>query len=89
MAESSYAATNISLPDVRQKASETSRLANENPDTKRQDLPWRSDKVTRNEQLYQAVRVHHYTPKEAAIFVGLLYFSISMIAKRFHETVKS
>ena len=48
-----------------------------------------SDKATRNERIYQAVRVHHYTLREAGDFVGLLYSSISMIAKRFHETMKS
>jgi hypothetical protein len=48
-----------------------------------------SDKATRNERIYQAVRVHHYTLREVGDFVGLLYSSISMIAKRFHETMKS
>jgi hypothetical protein len=48
-----------------------------------------SDKTTRNERIYQAVRVHHYTLREVGDFVGLLYSSISMIAKRFHETKKS
>jgi hypothetical protein len=42
-----------------------------------------------NERIYQAVRVHHYTLREVRDFVGLLYSSISMIAKRFHETMKS
>jgi len=48
-----------------------------------------SDKATRNERIHQAVRVHHYTLREVGDFVGLLYSSISMIAKRFHETLKS
>jgi len=48
-----------------------------------------SDKATRNERIYQAVRVHHYTLREVGDFVGLLYSSISMIAKRFRETLKS
>jgi REP element-mobilizing transposase RayT len=48
-----------------------------------------SDKATRNERIYQAMRVHHYTLREVGDFVGLLYSSISMIAKRFHETMKS
>jgi len=48
-----------------------------------------SDKATRNEKIYQAVRVHRYTLREVGDFVGLLYSSISMIAKRFHETMKS
>ena len=42
-----------------------------------------------NERIYQAVRVHHYTLREVGDFVGLLYSSISMIAKHFHETMKS
>jgi hypothetical protein len=49
----------------------------------------RPDKAIRNERLYQVVRVHHYTPKEVKNFVGLLYSSISMPAKRFYETLKS
>jgi hypothetical protein len=48
-----------------------------------------SDKATRNERIYQAVRVHHYTLRKVGDFVGLLYSSISMIAKRFHKTLKS
>lgn len=48
-----------------------------------------SDKVTRNERIYQAVRVHHYTLREVGDYVGLLYSTISMIAKRVHETMKS
>ena len=48
-----------------------------------------SDKATRNERIYQAVRVYHYTLKEVGDFVGLLYSSISMIAKRVHKTMKS
>jgi hypothetical protein len=41
MAESSYAVTNISFPDVRQKDSETSRWARGKPDVKKQGLPLR------------------------------------------------
>jgi hypothetical protein len=48
-----------------------------------------SDKATRNERIYQAARVHHYTLREVGDFVGLLYSSISIIAKRLHETLKS
>jgi putative transposase len=48
-----------------------------------------SDKATRNERIYQAVRVHHYTLREVGDYVGLLYSTISMIAKRVHETMKS
>ncbi len=48
-----------------------------------------SDKTTRNERIYQAVRVHHYTLREVGGFVGLLYSTISMIAKRVGETMKS
>jgi REP element-mobilizing transposase RayT len=48
-----------------------------------------SDKTTRNERIYQAVRVHHYTLRGVGNFVGLLYSTISMIAKRVGETMKS
>ena len=48
-----------------------------------------TDKVTRNERIYQAVRVHHYTLREVGDCVGLLYSTISGIAKRVHETMKS
>ncbi|MCK4394753.1 addiction module toxin RelE, partial [Candidatus Bipolaricaulota bacterium] len=48
-----------------------------------------SDKTTRNERIYQAVRAHHYTLREVGDFVGLLYSTISMIAKRVGETMKS
>jgi len=47
------------------------------------------DRAARNERIYQAVRVHHYTLREVGDCVGLLYFTISIIAKRFHETMKS
>lgn len=40
------------------------------------------DKATRNEQIYQAVRVHEYTVREVGEFLGLYYTTISMIAKR-------
>jgi len=47
------------------------------------------DKAVRNERIYQAVRVHHYTLREVGDCVGLLYSTISVIAKRVHETMKS
>ena len=47
-----------------------------------------SDKTTRNKRIYQAVRVHHYRLREVGDFVGLLYSSISMIAKRSSEPMK-
>jgi len=47
-----------------------------------------TDKATRNERIYQAVRVHHYTLREVGDHVGLLYSTISLIAKRVHETMK-
>ena len=47
------------------------------------------DKAARNEQIYQAVRVHHYTLREVGDYVGLLYSTISVIAKRVHEMMKS
>jgi len=48
-----------------------------------------TDKATRNERIYQAVRVHHYTLREVGDHVGLLYSTISVIAKRVHEKMKS
>lgn len=48
-----------------------------------------TDKATRNERIYQAVRVHHYTLREVGDYVGLLYSTISLIAKRVHEATKS
>ena len=48
-----------------------------------------TDKATRNERIYQAVRVHHYTLREVGDHVGLLYSTISVIAKRIHEKMKS
>jgi len=48
-----------------------------------------ADKATRNERIYQAVRVHHYTLREVGDHVGLLYSTISVIAKRVHEKMKS
>ena len=48
-----------------------------------------TDKVTRNERIYQAVRVHHYTLREVGGHVGLLYSTISVIAKRVHEKMES
>jgi len=47
-----------------------------------------SDKVTRNERIYQSVRVHHYTLQEVGDHVGLLYSTISVIAKRVAEAKK-
>jgi REP-associated tyrosine transposase len=40
------------------------------------------DKASRDEQIYQAVRVHDYTLKEVAKYVDLHYSTISAIAKR-------
>lgn len=48
-----------------------------------------SDKAARNERIYQAVRVHHYTLREVGDFVGLLYSTVSMITKHVGETMKS
>jgi REP element-mobilizing transposase RayT len=47
-----------------------------------------TDKPTRDERIYQAVRVHHYTLKEVGGFVGLRYSAISEIAKRVHQRKK-
>ena len=46
------------------------------------------DKASRNEQIYQAVRVRKYTLKEVADSLGLYYSTISVIAKRVAETKK-
>jgi len=45
-----------------------------------------TDKAARNEQIYEAVRVHKYTLKEVADLLGLYYSTISVIAKRVAET---
>ncbi len=47
-----------------------------------------TDKTTRNEQIYQAVRVHHYTLKEVGGLVGLRHSTISVIARRVHQSKK-
>ena len=47
-----------------------------------------TDKPTRDEQIYQAVRVHHYTLKEVGAFIGLRYSTISVIAKQIDERNK-
>ena len=47
-----------------------------------------TDRATRDEQIYQAVRVHHYTLKEVGACVGLRYSTISVIAKRAHQRKK-
>lgn len=46
------------------------------------------DKASRNEQIYQAVRVHKYTLKEVAGFLGLYYSTISVIAQRIADEKK-
>ncbi len=47
-----------------------------------------TDRATRDEQIYQAVRVHHYTLKEVGGFVRLRYSTISVIARRVHQRKK-
>ena len=47
-----------------------------------------TDKTTRNEQIYQAVMVHHYRLREVGEFIGLRYSTISVIAKRAHHQRK-
>ena len=42
-------------------------------------------KADRNERIHEAVRVHRYTLSEVGSYVGLLYSTISMIAKHQHE----
>jgi putative transposase len=39
------------------------------------------DKETRNERIHEAMRVHEYTLKELAEYLGLHYSTISVIAK--------
>ena len=46
------------------------------------------DKASRNEQIYQAVRVHEYALKEVADYLGLYYSTISVIAKQIAEEKK-
>jgi len=48
-----------------------------------------TDKAARNERICQAVRVHHYTLREVGDHVGLLYSTISVIAKHVHEKMES
>jgi hypothetical protein len=47
-----------------------------------------TDRATRDEQICQAVRVHHYTLKEVGELVGLRYSTISVIAKQIDERKK-
>jgi predicted metal-binding protein len=44
-----------------------------------------TDKATRDERIHEAVRVHRYTLKEVGGHVGLLYSTVSVIAKRLDE----
>jgi len=46
------------------------------------------DKAIRDEQIYQAVRVHGYTLQEVADFLGLYYSTISVAAKRVAQARK-
>jgi len=48
-----------------------------------------TDKEARNKQIYQAIRLHHYTLQEVGDHVGLLYSTVSVIAKRVHERATS
>jgi hypothetical protein len=41
-----------------------------------------TDKVTRDQRIYDAVRAHHYTLQEVGEHVGLHFSTISVIAKR-------
>lgn len=47
------------------------------------------EKAMRNERIYEAVRRHRYRLREVSDVVGLLYSTISMIAKRVQESKKS
>jgi len=46
-------------------------------------------KATRNESIHEAIRLYRYTLNEVGDYVGLLYSTISMIAKRVNEAKKS
>lgn len=43
------------------------------------------DKASRDQQIHEAVRVHGYTLREVADFLGLYYTTVSVIAKRVAE----
>ena len=46
------------------------------------------DKEDRNRRIYEAVRIHRYSLSEVGDRVGLLYSTISMIAKKQHEILR-
>lgn len=48
-----------------------------------------TDKATRNERIHAAVRTHQYTLQEVADHLDLCYSTISVIAKRVDENLKS
>jgi len=48
-----------------------------------------SDKATRNERIHEAIRLYRYTLNEVSDYVGLMYSTISMIAKRVNEAKQS
>jgi len=47
-----------------------------------------TDRATRNEQIYQAVRMHRYTLNEVGGLAGLRYSTISVIGKQISERKK-
>ena len=47
------------------------------------------NEATRNERTHQAVRVHHYTLREAGDSLGLHFSTVSVIAKRVDEAKKN
>jgi hypothetical protein len=47
-----------------------------------------SDKTKRDEQIHEAVRVHHYTLRQVGDFLGLYFSTIGVIAKRVNVTKK-
>ncbi len=48
-----------------------------------------TDKATRNERIHSAIRKHQYKLREVGDYLGLCYSTISVIAKRIDEDLKS
>jgi putative transposase len=47
-----------------------------------------TDKATRNDRIYEAIRIHEYTLKEVGSHLGLCWSTISIIAKKVAEARK-
>ena len=48
-----------------------------------------SDKTTRNERIHEAIKLYRYPLNEVGDYIGLLYSTIRLIAKRVNEAKKS